>query len=119
MAETLRQFLDGELRWTMAEKGLQVQWNRLNQILASVTPASGVTLGTTDNDAFVVDDGSGGAAMIRPEATKSVTGPFTGTGAQATVTGQKVRPADPGGNIGPQPVRLSNTIPRNGFRPIA
>lgn len=117
MAETVRQLLDG-YRWAFAEKGLQVVWNRMNQALAGQAPASGLTAGTTDLDTMVVDDGAAGALGIQ-KGTRPIIGPFAATGAEAATVGEKVRPTDPGGNIGPTPLRQSNSLPLNGFRPTA
>jgi hypothetical protein len=102
------------MRWVMFERGMQVEWNRLNQLLSAVA-GSGVVGGTTELDELSVVDGNGTGFETNAEAT--VTGPFAASGAQATVTGEKVMPADPGGSYGPTPARISQKLPTAGFRP--
>ena len=113
MAVTLTQFLHGPLKWAMAEAKLQVWWNRLNQIIAAEA-GSGITGGTTVlGDADLVD---GAGTGIQKDVLATISGPFAASGAEATVTGEKVIPPDPGGSYGPTPARLSNAEPMNGFR---
>lgn len=115
MAVTLRQYVDG-LRWIMTEKGLQRYWNELNQIVLSKA-GSGITGGTTELDSGI-DIADGNGTGIEPVAANPLSGPFATTGAQKTVAGEEVVPADPGGNYGPTPPHISGPkFPTAGFRP--
>ena len=102
MAVTLRQYVDGPLKWAMYEKGLNVQWNRLNQLFSSEN-GTGIAANTGVLGNALIDDGTGtgyGRLAARP-----ISGPFASAGGEATVSGYTVVPADPGGNYGPTPRR--------------
>jgi len=113
MAVTALQFLNGPLRWKMFEKGLQVEWNRLYQLLTSQA-GSGVTAGTTVLATLDVTDGAG--TGFQKDAGVTVSGPFATTGAEATVKGEKVVESDPAGHYGPTPARRSQDLPMAGFK---
>lgn len=113
MGMTLRQFMDGPVRWTLFEKGLQTLWNQLNQIINSEC-GSGFTAGTTILGTADITAATG----LNKDSTataKGLSGIFA-VGAESGATAFKVPPTDPGGNVGPTPQRLSNRIPTAGFR---
>ena len=112
MAVTLLQYMTGR-RFYFAEKGMQVEWNRLFQLIAA-QGGSGITPGTTVLDSLDTVDGTG--TGFQKDTAVSTSGPFAATGTEATVSGEKVVPMDPGGGYGPNPARLSQTSPTNGFR---
>jgi hypothetical protein len=100
MGMTLRQYMDDRLRWIMFEKGLQVEWNYLNQIINSLA-GSGVTGGTTDLGTVDITAATG----LNKSTTKTFSGTFA-SGAQAGGSGFLVPPGDTAGNVGPNPQRL-------------
>lgn len=110
MAMTLRQYMDGRLRWIMFEKGLQTEWNYLNQIVNSEA-GSGITGGTTVLSTSDITAATG--------VQKSALATFSGTfapGAEAGGTGFTVPPADLSGVVGPAPRRQAFPYPTSGFR---
>lgn len=111
MAVTVRQLIDGGLKWAMFEQGLQVWWNRLNQVF-SAEIGSTVVAGTTVIGTLDVADGAGGGIQKTP--LRPIAGPFAATGAEITTSGYKVPPADPGGAVGPHPRRQSQQFPPDG-----
>jgi len=110
MGMTLRQYMDDRLRWVMFEKGLQTEWNYLNQIINSLCgsgfTASTTVLGTADITA---------ATGLNKNTNATFSGTFA-SGAQAGGTGFTVPPGDIAGNVGPGPQRLSQRLPTAGFR---
>jgi hypothetical protein len=110
MGMTLRQYMDDRLRWVMFEKGLQAEWNYLNQIVNSLA-GSGVTGGTTELGTVDLTAATG----VNKNASKTFSGTFA-PGAQAGGTGFTVPPGDIAGNVGPNPARISQRIPTAGFR---
>lgn len=112
MAMTLRQFMDGPLRWALYEVGRQHLWNQLNQIINSEA-GSGVVASTTILGSLDITAASG----LEPDGTASprtLSGPFSPTATGATAF--KVPPSDPGGSVGPIPARQTNRKPFAGFR---
>jgi|SRR5215831_5447338 len=110
MGMTLRQYMDDRLRWVMFEKGLQVEWNYLNQIVNSLC-GSGFTASTTEFGTADLTAATG----INKNTTKTFSGTFA-SGAQAGGTGFTVPPADLAGIVGPPPPRISFKVPTAGFR---
>jgi hypothetical protein len=113
MGMTLRQYMDGPLRWALYEKGLVHIWNQLNQIVNSEA-GSGVTGGTTILGSIDITAATG-LQKDGSATAKGLSGIFA-TGAESGTTAFKVPPMDPGGNVGPNPQRISERIPRAGFR---
>lgn len=103
MAMTLTQYLDS-LKWVMYEKGLQVHWNTLKRITNS-TMGSGVA--STVLDALRITDNTSNIGIIATSG-ESNSGPII------------PQPVDYGGNVGPTPLRQSNSKPPvGGFLPNA
>ena len=96
MAITARQYLDGELRWVMSEKGLQRYWNNLNQLINSGTSAITTNIADRNTDVFTVFTANSVAAV-------TWSGSWSTTNTSATA--MKVVPSDPGGGYGPHPLR--------------
>jgi len=113
MGMTLRQFMDGPVRWGLYEVGRQNLWNQLNQIINSEC-GSGFTAGTTIFGSADITAATG-IQKDSSATAKGLSGTFA-TGAEAGATNFKVPPADPGGNVGPTPQRLSQRMPMAGFR---
>jgi len=110
MGMTLRQFMDGRLRWVMFEKGLQTEWNYLNQIINSET-GSGMTAGSAVYGSADITAATG----IGKSAGNTFSGTFA-PGAEAGGSGFTVPPADISGTVGPTPLRQSQKLPTAGFR---
>jgi hypothetical protein len=113
MPYTLRQFMDGPMRWALYEVGRQHLWNQLNQIVNSEA-GSGITGGTTILGTADITAATG----LNKDSTataKGLSGIFA-VGAESGTTAFKVPPADPGGNVGPVPQRISERMPKAGFR---
>jgi len=114
MGMTLRQYMDERLRWIMFEKGLQVEWNYLNQIINSLC-CSGFTASTTILESADITAATG----LNKNTAKTFSGTFA-TGAQAGGTGFTVPPADIAGSttagVGLAPPRQSQRVPTSGFR---
>jgi len=108
MAVTLRQKWDS-YRWYMYEKGLQVIWNEMNQIINS-KEGSSVVGGTTSNSAGTYDITS--ENFVLGDAARPFSGALSASNSQS---GKKVMIPDPGGNFGATPLRLANSLPTAGF----
>lgn len=100
---TVQQLLTA-LRFRFTESGMQTVWNQLNQVLQSETPA-GITLGDTSIQTYDIADGTGATGAIQLEALVPISGTFSAAQTHSSPNGQKVPPSDPGGSVGPHPLR--------------